>query len=174
MARFGWKAVHASLADFAADAYLNEMGITTTSCIARLRSISDFATENRANRAPTNAVINGCPDDQVPGIDDDFAAEENNCAGGLTEVQDDVANFAFFMRNLAPAPRGIDNSNGRGLTEFNREGCNGCHVTTTFSVTRERPQPRRSSRSPTSSCTTWGRWATASATTATRWRSPAA
>jgi len=72
----------------------------------------------------------------VPGVDDDFAAEENNCAGGLTEVQDDVANFAFFMRNLAPAPRGIDNSNGRGLTEFNREGCNGCHVTTTFTVSQ--------------------------------------
>jgi CxxC motif-containing protein (DUF1111 family) len=39
------------------------------------------------------------------------------------------------MRNLAAPPRGIDNSNGRGLTEFNREGCNGCHVTTTFTVT---------------------------------------
>jgi CxxC motif-containing protein (DUF1111 family) len=134
VARFGWKAVHASLADFAADAYLNEMGITTTSCNAGA-VVTDFATENRANRAPTNAVINGCPDDLVPGTDDDFAEEENNCAGGLTEVQDDVANFAFFMRNLAPAPRGIDNSNGRGLTEFNREGCNGCHLGTTFTVT---------------------------------------
>jgi CxxC motif-containing protein (DUF1111 family) len=134
VSRFGWKAVHASLADFAADAYLNEMGITTTSCAAGA-VVNDFATENRANRAPTNAVINGCPDDLVPGTDDDFAAEENNCAGGLTEVQDDVANFAFFMRNLAPAPRGVDNSQGRGLTEFNREGCNGCHVTTTFTVT---------------------------------------
>jgi CxxC motif-containing protein (DUF1111 family) len=134
VARFGWKAVHASLADFAADAYLNEMGITTTSC-ANGQVINDFATENRANRSPTNAVINGCPDDLVPGTDDNFAEEENNCAGGLTEVQDDVANFAFFMRNLAPPPRGVDNSNGRGLTEFNREGCNGCHVTTTFTVT---------------------------------------
>jgi CxxC motif-containing protein (DUF1111 family) len=134
VARFGWKAVHASLADFAGDAYLNEMGITTTSCAAG-SVVNDFATENRANRAPTNAVINGCPDDLVPGTDDNLAEETNNCAGGLTEVQDDVANFAFFMRNLAPAPRGIDNSNGRGLTEFNREGCNGCHVTTTFTVT---------------------------------------
>jgi CxxC motif-containing protein (DUF1111 family) len=134
VARFGWKAVHASLADFAGDAYLNEMGITTTSC-ANGQVINDFATENRANRAGTNAVINGCPDDLVPGTDDNFAAEENNCAGGLTEVQDDVANFAFFMRNLAPAPRGIDNSNGRGEAEFNREGCNGCHVGTTFNVT---------------------------------------
>ena len=134
VARFGWKAVHASLADFAADAYLNEMGITTTSCAAGQR-VGDFATENRANRAPTNAVINGCPDDLVPGTDDDAAEELNNCAGGVTEVQDDVANFAFFMRALAAPPRGIDNSNGRGLTEFNREGCNGCHVTTTFTVT---------------------------------------
>lgn len=133
VARFGWKAVHASVTDFAADAYLNEMGITTTSC-ASGQVVSDFATENRANRAATNAVINGCPDDDKPGVDDDFAAANNNCAGGLTAVQDDVANFAFFMRNTAAPVRGIDNSNGRGLTEFNREGCNGCHVTTTFTV----------------------------------------
>jgi len=46
VARFGWKAVHASLADFAADAYLNEMGITTTSC-AGGQVVRDFATENR-------------------------------------------------------------------------------------------------------------------------------
>jgi CxxC motif-containing protein (DUF1111 family) len=135
VARFGWKNVHATLSDFAGDAYLNEMGITTTSCVNG-QVINDFATENRANRAPTNAVINGCPDDQLPGVDDDFAEEEDNCAGGLTETQDDVELFAEFMRDLAPAPRGIDNSNGRGLTEFNREGCNGCHVGTTFNVTK--------------------------------------
>ena len=135
VARFGWKAVHASLADFSGDAYLNEMGITTTSCVNG-QVINDFATENRANRAGTNAVINGCPDDLIAGVDDDFAAEENNCAGGLTETQDDVEAFANFMRDLAPAPRGIDNSNGRGLTEFNREGCNGCHVGTTFNVSK--------------------------------------
>jgi CxxC motif-containing protein (DUF1111 family) len=134
VARFGWKAVHASVTDFAADAYLNEMGITTTSCQSGA-AVTDFATENRANRAPTNAVINGCPDDDVPGVDDDFAKNDaNNCAGGVTVVQDDISNFAFFMRHLATPPRGIDNSNGAGLTEFNREGCNGCHVTTTFTV----------------------------------------
>ncbi|HEY4393615.1 MAG TPA: di-heme oxidoredictase family protein [Polyangia bacterium] len=134
VARFGWKGVHASVTDFAADAYLNEMGITTTSC-DKGAVVTDFATENRANRAPTNAVINGCPDDDVPGVDDDFAKNDaNNCAGGVTEVQDDISNFAFFMRNSAAPPRAIDNSNGAGLTEFNREGCNGCHVTTTFTV----------------------------------------
>src|SRR5262245_47131619 len=135
VARFGWKNVHSTLSDFAGDAYLNEMGITTTSC-NNGQVLNDFATENRANRTPTNAVINGCPDDMIPGVDDDFAEEENNCAGGLSETQDDVEAFANFMRQLAPAPRGIDNSQGRGLTEFNREGCNGCHVTTTFNVSK--------------------------------------
>ncbi|HEX6767517.1 MAG TPA: di-heme oxidoredictase family protein, partial [Polyangiaceae bacterium] len=76
--RFGWKAGVPDLGQFSADAYLNEMGITTTSCI-RGAVNSAFATENRANRAPTNAVINGCPDDAVPGTDDSLAAESNNC-----------------------------------------------------------------------------------------------
>jgi CxxC motif-containing protein (DUF1111 family) len=134
VARLGWKAVHASLADFAADAYLNEMGISTAHCAAGT-FVGDFATENRANRAGTNAVINGCPDDLVPGTDDEADntnAATRTCTG--TSVQDDVANFALFMRNLAAPERGIDNSQGRGLTEFNREGCNGCHVNTTFTV----------------------------------------
>ncbi len=133
VAKFGWKAVHASVTDFAADAYVNEMGITTTHCDCG-SVVNDFAVENRANRAATNAVINGCPDDDKPGVDDDAAKENNNCSGGLTLVQDDVDNFAFFMRNSAAPPKGVDNSAGRGLTEFNREGCNGCHVGTTFTV----------------------------------------
>jgi CxxC motif-containing protein (DUF1111 family) len=132
VARFGWKAVHASVTDFAADAYLNEMGITTSHCAGGTR-VDDFSTENRANRSATNAVINGCADDGKPGIDDDQALDSNNCAGGVTQVQDDVANFAFFMRNTAAPPRAADNSNG-GAAEFNREGCNGCHLTTTFTV----------------------------------------
>ena len=111
VAKFGWKAVHASVTDFAADAYLNEMGITTTHC-DRGSVVNDFAVENRANRAATNAIINGCPDDDKPGVDDDAAKENNNCSGGLTLVQDDVDNFAFFMRNSAAPPKGVDNSGG--------------------------------------------------------------
>jgi len=60
--RFGWKAGVPSLAQFAADAYLNEMGITTSHCNMGVANRA-FGTENRANIAPTNAVINGCPDD---------------------------------------------------------------------------------------------------------------
>src|SRR5262249_19329106 len=44
--RFGWKAQHASLISFAADAYLNEMGITSplqpTENTSNGRSVADF------------------------------------------------------------------------------------------------------------------------------------
>jgi CxxC motif-containing protein (DUF1111 family) len=129
--RFGWKAGVPNLGQFSADAYLNEMGITTTSCIRGVAN-SAFAIENRANRAGTNAVINGCPDDQKPGTDDDFAADNNNCAGGLDELQDDVANFTFFMTHLAPPPRlaiVAGTAAARGQTLFNSAAlqCSGCH-----------------------------------------------
>ena len=131
--RFGWKAGVPNLGQFSADAYLNEMGITTSSCSRGTPNLA-FATENRANRAPTNAIINGCPDDQVPGTDDDLAEETNNCAGGVDELQDDVANFTFFMAHLAPpAPVAITpgSSQDRGRTLFNSTAlqCSSCHRT---------------------------------------------
>jgi CxxC motif-containing protein (DUF1111 family) len=131
--RFGWKAGVPSLAQFAADAYLNEMGITTTHC-NRGAVNSTFATENRANRAPTNATINGCPDDEKPGTDDNFAADNNNCSGGLNQLQDDVNNFTFFMAHLAPPPAptiSAGSSQDRGRTLFNSASlaCSGCHRT---------------------------------------------
>jgi CxxC motif-containing protein (DUF1111 family) len=136
--RFGWKAGVPNLGQFSADAYLNEMGITTTSCI-RGQVNSAFATENRANRSPTNAVINGCPDDAVPGVDDSLAAETANCTRdedgnpeSVNELQDDVAFFTFFMAHLAPPPRGTvsaGTAEDRGRTLFNSAGlqCSGCH-----------------------------------------------
>jgi CxxC motif-containing protein (DUF1111 family) len=131
--RFGWKAGVPDLAQFAADAYLNEMGITTTHCNRGVPNLS-FATENRANRAGTNALINGCPDDQHPGVDDDFAAANNNCSGGLNQLQDDVNNFTFFMAHLAPPPAPVitaGTAQDRGRTLFNSASlaCNGCHRT---------------------------------------------
>jgi CxxC motif-containing protein (DUF1111 family) len=128
--RFGWKAGVPDLAQFAADAYLNEMGITTTHC-SRGAVVSSFATENRANRSPSNAIIGGCPDDEKPGIDDDFAAETNNCSG-VNELQDDVKNFTFFMAHLAPPPAlpiTAGSSADRGRTLFNSASlqCASCH-----------------------------------------------
>lgn len=136
--RFGWKANVANLGQFSADAYLNEMGITTTSCINGQVN-SAFATEIRANRAGTNAVINGCPDDAVPGVDDSLAAETNNCTSdaegnpeAVHELQDDVAFFTFFMAHLAPPPRApvpVGSAAARGQVLFNSAAlqCSGCH-----------------------------------------------
>jgi CxxC motif-containing protein (DUF1111 family) len=136
--RFGWKAGVPNLGQFSGDAYLNEMGITTTSCI-RGQVNSAFATENRANRSPTNAVINGCPDDAVPGVDDSLAAETANCTRDedgnpevVNELQDDVAFFTFFMAHLAPPPRGAvppNSTESRGQALFNSTAlqCSGCH-----------------------------------------------
>jgi CxxC motif-containing protein (DUF1111 family) len=129
--RFGWKANVPTLSQFAADAYLNEMGITTSSCNRGVANRS-FGTENRANRAGTNAIINGCPDDGKPGTDDDFATENNNCAGGLNQLQDDVANFLFFMTHLAAPPRQTivaGSAAARGQTLFNGASlnCSSCH-----------------------------------------------
>jgi CxxC motif-containing protein (DUF1111 family) len=140
--RFGWKAGVPNLVQFSADAYLNEMGITTQHCF-KGKSITTFATESAPNGIP---VANGC-DDNVPGTDDQVGA----CTNGLTEIQDDVAEFTQFMTFLAPPPRGqqaaadtaaasaTDSSRPRppqGQTLFSNVGCNGCHSTTTFTTPR--------------------------------------
>ena len=46
--KFGWKGGVASLAQFAADAYVNEMGITTQHCI-KGASVMSFGTESKPN-----------------------------------------------------------------------------------------------------------------------------
>jgi len=131
VARFGWKANVNNLAQFSADAYVNEMGITTSSCNFGVANRA-FGTENRANRAATNAVINGCPDDAVPGTDDDFATETGCTGADANALQDDVRNFTFFMAHLAPPPQQAitaGSSQDRGRTLFNGAAlaCNGCH-----------------------------------------------
>ena len=103
--RFGWKAGVPNLVQFAADAYVNEMGITTQSCF-RGTSILAFATESAPNGVPQPA---GCddlappPPAGVPAGTDDAVG---SCAGGRTEIQDDVVEFAEFMTFLRPPPRG--------------------------------------------------------------------
>lgn len=56
--RFGWKASIATLVQFSADAYLNEMGITTQHCIGG-RSIMTFGVESKPNGIAQPA---GCGD----------------------------------------------------------------------------------------------------------------
>ena len=120
--RFGWKSQVATLPHFAAEAYLNEMGITTPL----------FPAENCPNG---NCALLDC--DPVPDPEDDG---------------DDADRFADFMRLLAPPPsavtlartdrrinrRGVTRRRGRtesadqidGSRLFDRIGCAGCHVRT--------------------------------------------
>jgi CxxC motif-containing protein (DUF1111 family) len=126
--RFGWKAGIATLTQFSADAYLNEMGITTQHCVGGA-SVTTFATESKPNGIAQPA---GC-DDRGPGGPGIPAGTDDgvgSCAGGLTEIQDDVELFADFMTFLAPAPRlPIDpNINLQGGTVFNAIGCAQCHL----------------------------------------------
>jgi CxxC motif-containing protein (DUF1111 family) len=132
--RFGLKGQVTGLLSFSGDAYVNEMGITTQSCY-KGTSILAFASENQPNNvtpAPgCNAgdlkPANPAGNPEIPEFTDDAVG---TCAGGKTEVQDDMANFLFFMERLAPPPP--DNSDPFGAAigsfYFLQAGCSNCHV----------------------------------------------
>jgi CxxC motif-containing protein (DUF1111 family) len=139
VARFGWKANIPSLLQFSADAYLNEMGITTQHCFGG-RSIIDFAIESAPSGIPQPP---GCDDLAPPapaGVPDGTDDAVGACAPDQTEIQDDVVEFNTFMTFLAPTPRDFSDqiSITRGEPIFTRIGCAVCHVTTTF---RTPPRP---------------------------------
>jgi CxxC motif-containing protein (DUF1111 family) len=97
--RFGWKAQVATLLTFSADAYLNEMGITSPI----------FPKENAPNG--DTGALDRC--DKVADPDDDGTG---------------VAAFTDFMTMLAPPPRGAINTEAkRGETVFSQIGCASCH-----------------------------------------------
>jgi CxxC motif-containing protein (DUF1111 family) len=101
--RFGWKNQHASLESFAADAYLNEMGITTPL----------FPEENTSGGRPVGW---GTEYDPVADPEDDGV---------------DVRAFADFMRSTKAPSRGpitADVIVGEAL--FNGIGCATCHTPT--------------------------------------------
>jgi CxxC motif-containing protein (DUF1111 family) len=140
--RFGWKAGVPSLTQFSADAYNNEMAITTQSCFQG-QSVNTFALENAPN-APAGTFLDGCDDlaprqtGPNPGgltaaqwaqVDDPVGS----CSGGRTEIQDDVFLFAVFMTALAPTPRASNTiAVILGDPLFTSTGCASCHVRTTF------------------------------------------
>jgi CxxC motif-containing protein (DUF1111 family) len=128
--RFGWKAGIANLAQFSADAYLNEMGITSQHCVRGV-PILTFASESKPNGI---AVPPGCDDrlprNTIPGIPAETDDIVGTCGPGATELEEDVSQFTIFMTFLAPAPRlPIDPAiNLQGGTVFNRIGCAQCHL----------------------------------------------
>lgn len=107
--RFGWKGQNPNLLQFSADAYLNEMGVTTPL----------FPDENCPQG---DCSLLAC--DPVPGVDDDM---------------EDVELFGDFMRLLAPpdrvavraqarAARPQGGRQERGPRLFATTGCAACHT----------------------------------------------
>jgi len=99
--RFGWKDQHASLESFAADAYLNEMGITSPLLPEENTSAGRF-------------VGYGTRFDVVEDPEDDGV---------------DIVAFANFMRATKAPPRGrISADVIAGEQLFKQVGCETCHV----------------------------------------------
>jgi CxxC motif-containing protein (DUF1111 family) len=130
--RFGWKAQIPNLVQFSADAYVNEVGITSQSCFHGV-SVVTFATEPAPSGVP---VPVGCDDlmfpapfGAPPGTDDAVGS----CAGGLTEIHEALVQFTRFMTFLAPPPREPNTpAIARGALRFAAAGCGGCHVMASF------------------------------------------
>ena len=99
--RFGWKSQHASLESFSADAYLNEMGITTP-------------------LLPDENTSSGVFVGFGSGYDDVADPEDDGV---------DVIAFADFMRSTKAPPRGPETLDSRaGEQWFQQVGCAVCHV----------------------------------------------
>ena len=97
--KFGWKAQVPSLFQFAGDAFLNEMGITSP----------EFPNENCAN-----------------GNCNDLA---RNPAPGLNDTGDGVRRLTDFMLMLGAPSRGLITADvPAGEQVFQQLGCNECHV----------------------------------------------
>jgi CxxC motif-containing protein (DUF1111 family) len=103
IARFGWKNQHASLLSFAADAYLNEMGITSPL----------FPAENTSNGNSVAAF--------------DTVGDPEDAATTPHPFGPDVESFTRFMRSTKAPARGATTSDV-GEKIFDDIGCVTCHT----------------------------------------------
>jgi CxxC motif-containing protein (DUF1111 family) len=106
--RFGWKDQHASLLSFAADAYLNEMGITSPL----------QPTENSSSGISVDAWDLVDDPEEPPTAAEPFGA--------------DVETFARFMRSTRAPARDANLARTAGAQAgeqvFNQLGCQNCHT----------------------------------------------
>ena len=110
IARFGWKNQHASLLSFSADAYLNEMGIT-----------SPLQPNENTSMGASVAAFDDVPDpEEAPTPQNPFGP--------------DVEFFARFMRATKVPPRdtalAATATAQAGATLFTQIGCAHCHTPT--------------------------------------------
>lgn len=115
--RFGWKAQHATLLTFSADAYRNEIGITS-----RL-----FPVENAPNGNHTAIA-------HVVGIEPDDKINPTTGKGDIDMLED-------FMRFLGPPPRAASSDTARaGERIFQRIDCASCHTPSFITSINERSE----------------------------------
>jgi CxxC motif-containing protein (DUF1111 family) len=115
--RFGWKDQHASLLAFAADAYLNEMGIT-----------------NALQKTEVTTTCNPPVTTTIPNNDPAKITEPNSLPDSTDNNLEDIDHFASFMRSLK-APARDDTTAAmpeakHGAELFSKIGCGTCHVET--------------------------------------------
>jgi CxxC motif-containing protein (DUF1111 family) len=115
--RFGWKDQHASLLAFAGDAYLNEMGVTSS-----------------LQPTEVTTVCNPPVTTTIPNTDATKITEPNSLADPADNSLADIDHFASFMRSLkAPArdeTAAITAEVRHGAELFGKIGCAICHVET--------------------------------------------
>jgi CxxC motif-containing protein (DUF1111 family) len=115
--RFGWKDQHASLLAFAADAYLNEMGIT-----------------NSLQKEEVTTLCSPPVTTTVPNNDPTKVTEPNSLPDPTDNNLEDIDHFASFMRSLkAPARNdtaAVTPTVKHGAELFTKIGCATCHVET--------------------------------------------
>jgi len=115
--RFGWKDQHASLLAFAADAYLNEMGIT-----------------NSLQKTEVTTICNPAVATSIPNSDPAKITEPNSLPDPTDSNLEDIDHFASFMRSLkAPArdeAAAATPDAKHGAEVFTKIGCAMCHVDT--------------------------------------------
>jgi CxxC motif-containing protein (DUF1111 family) len=104
--RFGWKAQHATLRAFAADAYRNEMGITNELIPQEMAAGISLEAMKLCDPIPDPEDL---PDPRT----------------GLSALD----NFEAFMKFLSPLPRdGASEQVREGERQFSAIGCAACHV----------------------------------------------
>jgi CxxC motif-containing protein (DUF1111 family) len=115
--RFGWKSQQASLLSFAADAYLNEMGITSRLLPDEVTTICDAVAD---------------PEDTPETAASARHARAASRRRSVEEPLADIDRFARFMRSTKAPPRdatlAATDAAKRGSKLFDATGCATCHV----------------------------------------------
>jgi len=115
--RFGWKDQHASLLAFAADAYLNEMGITS-----------------RLQKNEVTTICSPPVTTTIPNTDPSKITEPNSLPDPTDNNLEDIDHFASFMRSLKAPARDETAAAAaevqHGAQIFEKIGCSSCHIET--------------------------------------------